>query len=346
VTARKLEQEKRIELKTGGSLDFWSLESEGAGRGRKYRRIIIDEAAQYSRLETAFTEDIRPTLTDLRGDAWFLSTPRGRNAFWRFFQLGRSADHPEWASWQFPSSANPFLPPGEVEAARKGMPERAYAQEYAALFIEESGLVFRKVLDAIDRGRVETPIITDHRLAFALGVDVARHHDWTVLTILTSSGTQVYFERFKEISWPRIIAAIEHATKVMGEQANKRLERVPGAIPIKVKRPDVILDTTGVGDVVYDALRSRNIYTIPYTFTHASKQRLIDNLAMQLENGAIRLMDIPEQENELLSYEYSKTPAGNTVMGAPPGSHDDCVCALALSAWGIGSRGCYSAGAW
>jgi hypothetical protein len=29
----------------GGRIDFWSLENQIAGRGRRYRRVVIDEAA-------------------------------------------------------------------------------------------------------------------------------------------------------------------------------------------------------------------------------------------------------------------------------------------------------------
>ena len=34
-----------MRLRTGGRLDFWSLENAIAGRGRRYRRIAVDEAA-------------------------------------------------------------------------------------------------------------------------------------------------------------------------------------------------------------------------------------------------------------------------------------------------------------
>jgi hypothetical protein len=31
-----------MRMRTGGRLDFWSLENSIAGRGRRYRRIVID----------------------------------------------------------------------------------------------------------------------------------------------------------------------------------------------------------------------------------------------------------------------------------------------------------------
>jgi len=70
----------RIELVTGGSIDYWTLDDPTTvARGRKYGRVIIDEAAMARHLEEAWTEAIRPTLTDYLGDAFFLSTPKGRN---------------------------------------------------------------------------------------------------------------------------------------------------------------------------------------------------------------------------------------------------------------------------
>src|SRR5262245_15319295 len=43
-TIRKSEVEKRIELKGGGSVEAWSLDDENAGRSRRYRHVVIDEA--------------------------------------------------------------------------------------------------------------------------------------------------------------------------------------------------------------------------------------------------------------------------------------------------------------
>jgi len=76
--AEKVEkQERRIVLITGGTIEFWSLDTADPGRSRKYARVIIDEAGIVRDLEAAWNEAIRPTLTDYRGDAWFLGTPRG-----------------------------------------------------------------------------------------------------------------------------------------------------------------------------------------------------------------------------------------------------------------------------
>lgn len=129
-------QQKRLEFQGGGSLDFWTLDRpEAVGRGRAYHSLIIDEAAMVGDLETAWTESLRPTLTDHAGTAWFLSTPKGLNYFHELFRRAE----PDWMSWQMPSATNPHLDPAEIEAARLELPSIAYQQEYLAEFVEGSG---------------------------------------------------------------------------------------------------------------------------------------------------------------------------------------------------------------
>lgn len=132
VTASVSEQEHRLDLVTGGSIDCWSLERADGSRGRRYKRVVLDEAAMVRDLDQAWQAVIRPTLTDFEGDAWFLSTPRGLNYFHDLFVLGQ--DDPEYASWRMPSATNPYLPPGEIEAARRELPALVFAQEYEADF--------------------------------------------------------------------------------------------------------------------------------------------------------------------------------------------------------------------
>ena len=78
IASRVNASERRIENIAGGLLEFWSLDNVNAGRGRKYKRIIIDECAFVPNLLDAWNYSLRPTLVDYRGDAYFLSTPKGK----------------------------------------------------------------------------------------------------------------------------------------------------------------------------------------------------------------------------------------------------------------------------
>lgn len=325
VITRKNDTDHRMELVGGGSIECWSLENEDAGRSRKYKHVVIDEAAKVKRLETAWMGSIRPTLTDMRGSADFLSTPKGHDYFWKLYTRGNDAGQPMWSSWRSPTSENPFIDPTEIEDARRDMPERLFQQEYLAEFLDDAGGVFRCVREAIDTSRnVNEPGAAPGRSGYVLGVDLARVEDFTVLTVVDANLRQVYHERFNQISWERQIARVTEVATAF--------------------HADVVLDSTGVGDPIFERLRNAGLPIVPFAFTNASKESLINNLAMKLERGDVRLMDIEAQTNELLAYEYELTPSRNVRMNAPSGMHDDCVIGLALAVWGRGQI--YSAGAY
>lgn len=314
VLKNKNEADKRLELVTGGSVDCWSLDNEDAGRGYNYHRVIVDEAAMVNNLRVIWTEAIRPTLADHQGDAWFLSTPKGMDFFYELYQRGKT-DPKIYASWQMPTSANPFIAKEEVEAAKDELPERAFQQEWLAAFLEDAGGVFRGVTAATEEGHDKNePPRADGQ--YQIGVDLARVMDWTVITVIdTTTGRQVYHERFNQISWERQMMSIEAVW-----------QRYGGV---------VVIDSTGVGDVPTETLRRKGIPVRPYHFTNVSKEVLIDNLASAIEHGRVRLMDLPVQTMELRAFQYMITPGRNVRMGAPEGMHDDCVIALALAAHGI-----------
>lgn len=156
ITATKDEQHRRIECITGGSLDVWSLESTGVALGRKYGVAAVDEAAVARNLKERWLQEIRPTLTDLQGHAWFPSTPRGKQSF--YYELWARGQRPagSWKSWLMPTSTNPHIPADEIEEARQEYAEierlDLFKQEYLAEFITGQGAVFFP--DKVKRGKL------------------------------------------------------------------------------------------------------------------------------------------------------------------------------------------------
>ena len=321
ITKRVREQEKRLELITGGVLDYWSLENVDSGRGRKYARVIVNEAGLVAKLGEAWNNAIRPTLTDLKGDAFFFGTPKGRNTFHALYCLGADPQHEDWAAWQMPTSANPYIDPTEIEAARRQMPERAFQQEYLAAFLEDGGGVFRNIHNSVIKGeRANSPRMAGRE--YVMGVDLARTEDFTVLTVLNDLGEQVFFDRLQTVSWERQVT---------------RIVDVAG-----IYQATIWLDATGLGDPIWEAVEDRalargvNVKIEGYKFSGtAAKRQVIDALAIALEQNRLRLLDVDVQTNELEAYTYTLTASGNVQMSAPEGLHDDTVTALALATWGV-----------
>ena len=109
ITVDKSEQEKRLQIATGGTLTMWSLEDKDASRGKRYKRVIINEAAKVPNLQYSWEYVIRITLMDLLGSAMICSTPRGYDYFQHLYTLGQDANQSEWRSWRKSTWENPFI---------------------------------------------------------------------------------------------------------------------------------------------------------------------------------------------------------------------------------------------
>lgn len=306
------EKDWRLELAGGGVFECWSL-AQGAGetvRGRHYHFVVIDEAALFESAD-AWYGAIRPLLTDTQGGALFASTPRGRNWFWHLYRRGLDPKVTDWQAWRFPTAANPHIPPEEIEAARQGMPERFFQQEYEAEFLDDGGLVFRNV-DQACVGQPGMPVPDENgETRCVFGVDWGKDHDFTCISVMTCDGTQLHLERFNQIGWT-----------VQRDRLKALNERF---------QPSVILaEENSIGSVNIDALIQEDLPVRGFVTTQKSKAELIDTLALAMEKGETRLLNDEVLKYELMAYEMSRTAYGWS-YGAPPGGHDDTVIATALS---------------
>jgi len=134
IIVKKDEQIKQIRLSTGGIIDMWSLDQPDSGRGRKYKRVVIDECEKAKKLQQAWNGTIRATLTDYIGDGWFLSTPQFGNTY--FKELFKRKDEDkfshEWQAWKFSTYDNPFIDPNEVDNAKLTLDDMYFNCEYMA----------------------------------------------------------------------------------------------------------------------------------------------------------------------------------------------------------------------
>lgn len=117
-----------------------SSENPDRLKGVKLRGLIVDEIATMRNWQWIWQEALRPTLTDYRAPAIFISTPKGYNHFYELFNTKDES----YKSWQFTSYDNPHVPKEEIDEARRTQTEDYFAQEYLAEFKQYTGLVYKE----------------------------------------------------------------------------------------------------------------------------------------------------------------------------------------------------------
>jgi phage FluMu gp28-like protein len=302
--------DRMINLPSGGSVQVRSADDPNSLRGEGLDFVVLDENAFMK--EEAWTEALRPSLSDRQGKALFISTPKGHNWFWRLFQQGKDKKNKEFKSFQFPTSTNPYIAPEEIEAAKRTLPERIFEQEYLAMFLDDAGGVFRRVMDAATATEQITP---EDGHEYVMGVDWGQMVDFTVIIVMDiTTNSVVFMDRFNQIDY-----------MIQSERLKALVNRY--------KPTTVIAEVNAMGQPIIERLLDDGLPIQPFTTTNSTKAEVVRGLQNGFENGEIKILNDPILIGELQAYEQERTPSGLWKFGAPEGMHDDTVIALALAWW-------------
>jgi len=297
-----------------GMIEFKSAEREDEGlRGAGLDGCVVDEAARVS--QKSWEQGLRPALADKLGRALFISTPKGRNWFYELYLQGQE-ENSQIKSWKHPTHTNPYFPASEWQTIVDSTPELILKQEYLADFLEDSASVFKNINECL-RGTLEEPKVGEY---YTLGVDLARTEDFTCISVIRNKTCSVVeFIRFNNLDW----SYQKEMIKSTALKWNKAL---------------VWIDSTGVGDPIEEDLRKSGVATKDYKFTNASKEAMVEQMMIAIEQ---KLISIPICDrtsvlvDELKAFTYSVLPSGRIRYEAPSNYHDDCVVSLGLAVWGI-----------
>lgn len=297
-----------IKLPNDSLLEGKSSHNEKSLLGQSVDFLVVDEAAQIP--ESIYQEYLSPTLADKRGKVVFISTPMGKNWLYRKFN-----NVPDNGRFQFKSIDNPYFPKEQWEKRRGELPEDVFAQWWEAKFVDSAGTVFKteKIDKIINSNSYAEP--KEGKL-YSMGVDMAKHKDFFVITVVDQDNRVVYWERSNKESY------------------TFQKDRVV-SIARKYNNARIWLDSTGVGEPVYDDLFDEGLIVDDFHFSNSSKRRLIDKLRILIEEEAITIPAESVMINELKNFQKEATPSGKILYHAPEGYdfHDDCVDSLALALW-------------
>ena len=302
----------------GGFIACKSADNPQRLRGEGLDFIVIDEAAFVK--PEVWQEVLRPTLTERKGSALFISTPLGIGNW--FYDLWETAGEMEsWERFRFTTLDNPAIDPEELEAAKTEVGSIVYAQEYMAEFVEAGQGLFKpewvSYYDVnangyyIGGGGQWDPRDLEHFGAVDVAVTTEKSSDYTVImSFARTPSNQLFLEDLVRVKMegPDIVPAMQR-------QAQKNNWRY------------VCMENQGFSKAFIQQAQRAGLRVQEM---RAEKDKITKALPLsaRMEAGEVMFRkDAPwltELERELLTF--------------PVGAHDDQVDALGLAAQSIQTR--------
>ena len=141
-------KDKELVLENGSLLKLGSVGNADSCVGRSYDLVLFDEAAIDDRGGSAFNVTLMPTLDKPNSKAIFISTPRGTNWMYEFYQNGfdNGAAFDSWCSIFGTYKDNPRVSDKVIAQARAAMSKAEFEQEFECSFSTREGQIY----DAFD----------------------------------------------------------------------------------------------------------------------------------------------------------------------------------------------------
>lgn len=314
------ESDQMIETVNGGLVEVRSADDPKALVGVGLDIVWITETARINNLDEVWANLELRLLSPGRGPhgsgglALINSTPLGRGFFYKMFTWGQKDNpnyDPDWESWKHPSWDNPYLSSKDkayLKRMRSRFPDRIYRQEVEAEFLAESNSVYPTAEECATYTGSNDPVPNEE---YVIGWDPARAADYSGVAIRNSQGETVYITRWTGKPWTNQLDEIY-------------------LLSAKYNYAPVVVDSTGIGDTLIEGLSQRGILVDAVYFNSGSKEKLVNNLALLIEQQAISYPNWDALVNELKDYGYTITPNGNVKYSATGDKHDDLVTSLML----------------
>jgi len=143
-----------VELINGARIRLFGADNPDALRGLYLDGVVLDEYADMK--PSIWGAVLRPLLSDRKGWAVFIGTPKGHNSFWEVYN--RATQDPTWYAKTLRASQTGLLDQDELDDAKKMMSEDQYLAEFECDFESAIlGAYYGKEMRSItDAGRITT----------------------------------------------------------------------------------------------------------------------------------------------------------------------------------------------
>ncbi len=305
-----------ITFTTGATVEARSTQNKGEYLlGNDYDLVIFDEVAFDPDPEYVVEEVIMMRLADRAGTLDLVSTPNGKNWFYRrardiienkrrgYFQSGDTRQ-------------NPYLSHDYLDDRVACFSDTRLHQNIMGEFVDSGGELLRT--EMIDAALLSAPAALDRFTTplFISGWDLARKQTATVgITVAIENGlaTVIALERFKRFDWAVVI-----------EKIKQRQQEYPGAL---------VIDATGLGDVIAEQLSDYHPETV--IFTPSTKAELLTNVELFHAQRRVRYNKwlLPDGPGRVWSFDDELRAAR-----WDDNNRCDALMALALALWPLRQR--------
>jgi hypothetical protein len=287
------ETETSVTLFNGSTVRLFGADYPDRLRGLGFDGVILDEVAQMK--PDTWSAVVRPALSDRRGWAVFIGTPKGQNSFYDLYE--EALKQPGWYAGLFPVDQTGVLDMAEIASLKETMPADLYRQEYLCDFTAANADSFIDFTSVHEAARRDPPVHNPAPLV--LGLDVARFGDDR--TVLVRRRGRV----------------LEEVIVRQGQDLMRTASEVAAAINLHQPQA-VFIDAVGLGAGVVDRLRQLGHQPLAVNSgARASQPEKFVNLKAEmwakmrdwLAEGAC-LPDLNELKKDLLAPAYEFDSAG------------------------------------
>lgn len=331
-----------VRLKNGSIWSLDGMDDPKTKRGSNVKVLHLTEAGDHQ--EETWTQIYEPILLANGGVAIFEGNPRGRNWYYRLFENAPERSNPVWDRFLVSAEDTPIYTKEQLEDLRQHTPDAVFRAEYLCEWVDSVGTVFRD----FERLMVLDPSRPEKGRSYRAGLDLAKHQDYTVNTIVDRhTWDEVDLDRFNNMDWPSIKRRLKQKFAAFSKKANGN-------------SLEVQIESNGVGDPIFDDLfmwagsttedpdlndgdtkivpgRDLNIIIVPFLTNVTNKQMLVSDISLKMETSMCRLIKNEVVKKEMEEFTYKKTPQ-HFIYGHPVGGHDDTVMSKMLAYWNIGYK--------
>ena len=281
-----------LELVSGRKIFIKGSDNPDSLRGIALSYLVLDEYADMK--PETWDEILEPALMDVKGDALFIGTPKGKNHFYQLFMNAHS--HPDgidpdtgehlsgeelWGDWEafhFKSMDNPFLDMKEVRRQSIGKSRETVRQELEASFVSGAGKHLKpewfKVVPENPHYN-GTVVVTVDLAGYATSDGKHRPRTDETVICVTWIGPEGWFvEEMEHGHWD----VREVALRIM-----RTCSQYPGCL-LGIEKGALM---NAVGPYLEDEMRRLSRYITPHELKHGNTKKL-DRIVWALQGRAQR----------------------------------------------------------